>query len=59
MKMVNVTPDVTHISYKLRNMRHTESLLFSAEQNDNLEYIKSALNKNRIKLIYTLKLYEI
>ena len=40
-------------------MRQTESLLFAAEQNDNLEHIKSALNKNRIKLMDTLTLYEI
>ena len=40
-------------------MRHTESLIFTAEQNGNLECIKSALNKNFIKLRDTLKLYEI
>ena len=39
-------------------MRHTESLLFTAEQNENLEYFKSALNKDCIRLIDTLKLYE-
>ena len=40
-------------------MRHTESLLFTTEQNDNLEYIEFALNKNCAKLMDTLKLYEI
>ena len=40
-------------------MRHTESLIFTAEQNGNLECIKSALNKTCIKLMDTLKLYEI
>ena len=39
-------------------MQHTESLLFTAEQNDNLAYIKSVLNKDCIKLMDTLKLYE-
>ena len=40
-------------------MQHSESLLFTAEQNDNVEYIKSALNKYRVKLMDTKKLYEI
>ena len=35
------------------------SLLFFAEQNDNLEHIKSAINKNCMKLMDTLKLYEL
>lgn len=39
---------------KSMQMRHTESLLFTAEQNG-----KTALNKNYIKLMDTLKLYKI
>ena len=35
-------------------MRHTESLLFTAEQNG-----KTTLNKNCIKLMDTLKLHKI
>ena len=40
-------------------MQNIESLLFITEQNDNLEHIKSALNKNFIKLIDTMKLHGI
>ena len=40
-------------------MQHTQSLLVTAEENYKLEEIKSALEKIRIKLMDTLKLYEI
>ena len=40
-------------------MRCSELLLFTAEQNENLERIKSTLNKICIKLMDTLKSYEI
>ena len=41
-------------TYEFMQMRRTESLIFTAEQNDNLEYIKLALNKSHIKLMETL-----
>ena len=40
-------------------MRYSGLLYFTAEQNENLEYIKWSLNKNCIKLMDTLKSYEI
>ena len=40
-------------------MRYSGLLYFTAEQNENLEYIKWTLNKNCIKLMDTLKSYEI
>ena len=40
-------------------MQNIEYVLFTTEQNDNLEHIKSALNKNFIKLIHTMKLHGI
>ena len=40
-------------------MQNIEFLLFTTEQNDNLEHIKSALTKNFIKLIDTMKLHGI
>ena len=39
-------------------MQNIEYVLFTTKQNDNLEHIKSALNKNFIKLIHTMKLHD-
>ena len=59
MSKVWIGSEGTVWSSQFMQMQHSESLLFTAEQKDNVEYIKSALNKYRVKLMDTKKLYEI